>query len=281
MTSALHRSGDALSAAVLSTAAAFALAGCAGDEFAACEQCGDAAAGSSGTAGTGGSAGRGGSSGRGGSGGAPDAGGRSGSGGTGGTGDTGGTGGSGGTVSEGFPRTQIRDDFNTANGALQDRWVGNRDAFAVVNQQLAYVAGPCNALLWQDLFGVEQEVFATLAKVNPQSDEINVVLKAQGPSDCEMLEVFYSPLARQLELAYCTNSVWTTIGQGIPLTLGPGDQLGARYYGNHQVEVFVNGVRTAIFDASDYPYAGMGGQIGINCEGAADGTTAWDDFGGG
>ena len=123
-------------------------------------------------------------------------------------------------------------------------------------------------------------MFATLASINPDADEINVVLKAQGEPDCELLEILYSPSAKRLELHYCANGSWHMI-DGIPLTLQSGDQLGARYYANNNVHVFVNGVRAAIFDASEYPHADRGGRIGVNCEANPDGTTAWDDFGGG
>jgi hypothetical protein len=276
------RSGRSLPAAVAAVAAvaAAAMTGCAGDKFSACEDCADAASGSGGTSGSsgrGGAAGRGGSSGRGGSGGGTtDA-----SGGRGGSNGGGGSAGTGSTDSgEQFPRTRIRDDFNAPDGPPQSLWIGSRDSFSIVNQELAYVAGPCHALLWESEFGVEQEVFATLAKINTQSDEINVVLKAQGPSDCELLEVLYSPDTRQLQLYYCTQGSWHMIDE-FSLTLQPRDQLGARFYTDQQLHIFVNGVRTQIFDASEYPHAALPGRIGVNCEGIADGTTAWDDFGGG
>ena len=85
----------------------------------------------------------------------------------------------------------------------------------------------------------------------------------------------------RLELHYCSAGQWHAI-DGIPLTLRRGDQLGARFYtSSNSVHVFVNGVRATIFDATDFPYANLGGRIGVNCEAIADGTTAWDDFGGG
>ena len=123
-------------------------------------------------------------------------------------------------------------------------------------------------------------MYATLSSINPQADEINVVLKAQGDSDCELIEVLYSPLEKRLELTYCTEGIWHAI-DSIPLTLQRGDQLGARFYANNALHVFVNGVRAAIFDASMFPYADRGGRIGVNCQANPDGSTAWDDFGGG
>jgi hypothetical protein len=134
--------------------------------------------------------------------------------------------------------------------------------------------------LWQSLFGAEQEVFATLGSVDPAAGEINVVLKAQELSDCELLEVMYSPSEHRLELQYCTAGAWHFI-DGLALTLQSGDQLGARYHPSHRVHIYVNGVRTAVFDASAYPHRDRGGRIGVNCDTSPNGATAWDDFGGG
>jgi hypothetical protein len=267
-----------------------AAAGCAGDKFSACDNC-DAGAGTSGNGGTdgmggsagaagatGGASGSSGASGSGGSAGTRDAGG--GSGGSAGSAGAAGSAGTAGSQNERFPRTTVLDDFNRANGPPGSNWTGNVASYAVSDQRLAFVSGAGHAALWQSLFGAEQEVFATLASIDPDAGEINVVLKAQEYADCELLEVLYSPSEQRLELTYCRAGIWHSI-DGIPLTLQRGDQLGARFYANNNVHVFVNGVRAAIFDASEYPYADRGGRIGVNCEANPDGTTAWDDFGGG
>jgi hypothetical protein len=271
--------------------------GCTADKFSACDGCDDggaanggtngASGGTNGASGTGGTLGEGGSSGSGGSSGLMGTGGSAGArdagGGTNGSGGSAGTAGSSGTGGtqggEAFPRTAVLDDFNREDGPPGSNWLGNTSSFAIKGGRLSYVSSSCGATLWQSLFGAEQEVFARLAGINSNASEINIVLKAQDLSDCELLEVMYSPADRRLELHYCSGGLWHTI-DGIALTLQPGDQLGARFNAN-SVHVFVNGVRATIFDASEFPHRGRGGRIGVNCEANADGTTAWDDFGGG
>jgi hypothetical protein len=269
--------------AVLAIAALTAGVGaCTSEKFSACDGCDDAGAGAGGSGGSSGTAGSSGSSGSSGSAGTAGTRGGNDGGGTGGTAGTAGSTGSGGAQGgESFPRTTVLDDFNRANGPPGSNWIGNTASFAVKDQQLTFVSGVCHAMLWQSLLGAEQEVFATLSALNPDADEINIVLKAQELSDCELMEVLYSPAESRLELHYCSAGQWHTL-DGIPLTLQRGDQLGARFYtSNNSVHVFVNSVRATIFDASEFPYANLGGRIGVNCQASPDGTTAWDNFGGG
>jgi hypothetical protein len=174
----------------------------------------------------------------------------------------------------------VLDDFNRPDGPLAATWIGNRSGFAIVGQALTYVSGDCFPILWQSSFGVEQEVFATLSAVNNQAAEINLVLKAQELVECELIEILYSPARRRLEVHYCHQGAWTEL-DGIAATLQIGDRLGARYLTDGRVHVYVNGVRAAIFDASGYPHKATGGRVGVNCLGPANGTMAWDDFGGG
>ena len=279
-------------------AVALPLAGCTGDKFSACESCAGSA-GDGGEAGTGGGeAGASGSAGNASGGTATGGGGMGGTGGSGGT--TGGTGGSGGTDGSGgatdgsagssgsgmvdggerFPRTPVLDNFNRADGPLSASWIGSRSSYRVMNQTLSYVSGACSPILWDSWFGVEQEVFATLSAVNNQAAEINLVFKAQDLVECELIELLYSPERNQIEIHYCTGGAWTELN-GIPATLAPGDRLGARFYANARVHIYLNGVRAAIVDVSAYPHKSAGGRIGVNCVAPADGSTGWDDFGGG
>jgi hypothetical protein len=262
---------------------------CTGEKFAACESCADASAGTAGAGGTAGSAATGGSSGSLGTSGTGGTGGTRG--GTGGSGESGGggspTGGSSGSAGSGatdagdrFPRTPLLDDFNRPDGQLAATWIGNRSSFAIVDQALTYAAGACSPVLWQSAFGAEQEVFATLSAVNNQAAEMNLVLKAQEVVECELIEILYSPARRRVEVHYCHEGAWEEL-DGIAATLEAGDRLGGRYLSDGHVHVYVNGVRAAIFDVSAYPHKAAGGRIGVNCVGPADGSMAWDDFGGG
>ena len=173
------------------------------------------------------------------------------------------------------------DAFERADGELGLNWLGNTAAYRIANRRLEYRSGPGSAVLWHAPVGPEQEVFATLSAIGATEPEINVVLKAQELTDCELFEVMYAPDQRQLQFNYCTDGQWHEMS-ALPLQLKPGDQLGARARSGGRLDVFVNGVLATSLDISEFPHHAKGGRIGVNCLPTGAGAAlAWDDFGGG
>jgi hypothetical protein len=107
--------------------------------------------------------------------------------------------------------------------------------------------------------------------------EINLVLKAQLGSECELIEVLYAPEEKTARVAYCTGGKWSDSDK-VSLELHPGDEFGGRAHADGTVELFVNGESLVKVDASGYPH--QSGHIGVNGLSGPSGN-AWDDFGGG
>lgn len=175
-----------------------------------------------------------------------------------------------------FPATPVLDDFNRLGVGIGLQWLGGAEKYSLKEQALwcAFCGG---AALWSTPFGSEQEVFATYAGFDPTAMEINLVLKAQLLTDCELIEVLYSPAEATARVAYCVSGAWTD-SEKVPLMLHPGDQFGGRAHADGTVELFVNGTSVASIDASGFPH--QEGRIGVNGLSGPAGNR-WDDFGGG
>jgi len=205
-------------------------------------------------------------------------GGAAGTGGGAGSGEDGGAGAEGGSGSGAadFPSTALLDDFNRSDGAPGLTWLGAGESYAVAAQQLSCSA--CvGAALWSLPFGENQEVFGKLAAFDGAANEINLLLKAQGSSTCEYIEVIYSPRDLHVRVDYCVEGKWTEL-EPTALLLQPGDQLGARAHADGTVQVFANGALVTERDVSAFPHAF--GRIGVNGV-AGQSPLRWDDFGGG
>jgi hypothetical protein len=265
---------------------------------------GDAGATAAGTgAGLGGSgaaAGRGGSGATGGKGGGSGAGGQGGAGGVagsmvgnggnpptagiGGGGSTGTAGGSNaaGATGEPFPRYGVLDDFNRPGPEVGSNWIGAVGAYDVQDLRLDCVGDYCAGMFWHEQFGAVQEAFVTFAYFDPTTAEINLVVKAQGKHDCDLIELMYNPMLDRLLVEACWGELqYRNFGQ-INVELAPGDQLGARARADGFIEVFKNGSRIGLFDATSYPFIDQPGYIGVNgFTGSGKTSNGWDDFGGG
>ena len=206
--------------------------------------------------------------------------GESGTGGTTGGTDTGGASGSAGTTPTDFPRYGVLDDF--AREALGADWSGATDSYSIESGALYCSADFCPGVYWAEPFGVTQEVFATLVAFPSDSPEINLVLKAQASTTCDLLEILYSPPRERLSVEACWDGDgnWRSFGF-VDIALEPGDQLGGRVGADGFVELFRNGVRVGRFDASDFPFIGDEGRIGVDGLTAFAQPLVWDDFGGG
>jgi len=203
-------------------------------------------------------------------------------GGLGGAGALGGVAGLGvaGGISLAFPNYDVLDDFNRPGPELGSNWEGSTGNYWIESNALYCSASYCPGLFYHQEFGVTQEAFVTLSSFLDAAPEINVVLKAQGDPDCDMVEVLYSPATQRVLIEACWDGSWNPLGE-VFVQFFPGDQLGGRVRSDGFVEVYKNGAFVQSFDANDYPYILDRGHIGVNgvtVNGAPD---IWDDFGGG
>jgi hypothetical protein len=185
-------------------------------------------------------------------------------------------GGIGGGLSRPFPVTHVLDDFNRADAALGEGWIGAADDYALKGEQLWCELCAASAL-WSGPFASEQEVFATYAGFDPDAKEMNLVLRAQGSTTCEQIELLYSPASLDVRVAYCVDGTWTDL-ESFELLLEAGQQLGGRIHADGTLQVFVDGALLGTVDASGYPH--QVGRIGVSGV-AGDTGLFWDDFGGG
>lgn len=237
--------------------------------------------GASGRGGNDGGAGQGGSgaSGGGGAGGSP----AGGMGGVAGTVTTAGSAGLGiaGGASVEFPKTPILDTFDRAGGSLGSDWAGSVGNYSISENRLQCAEIYCPGVFWYESFGAVQEVYATLASFDEASSEINLVLKAQGDPDCNLIEILYSPINQTILVEACSDGGWYSLG-AVDVRLFPGDQLGGRAREDGYIDVFRNGLLVGTVSGGGYPYIGMGGYVGVNGVAVEDGEPdVWDDFGGG
>jgi hypothetical protein len=179
-----------------------------------------------------------------------------------------------------FPTTPVLDAFNR-QAIVGDDWIGATDLYEIYDLALLCRAEYCSGAFWYQEFGVAQEVFATLVQFSEYAPEINLVFKAQGNVDCDLIEVFYSPPTEQVFVEACWDADWHSFG-AVDARFELGDQLGGRIRPDGFIEVFRNGELLHTVDANDYPFIESDGYIGVNgiaAEGEA--PNAWDDFGGG
>ena len=198
-----------------------------------------------------------------------------------GTGGAAGTAGSAGTEPRPFPSTPILDDFNRDAAELGADWDGATELYQLDSEALHCPAYYCQATFYYERFGVQQEVFATLVSYSEYSPEINLVMKAQGELDCDLMEVLYAPDRDEISLEACWDGSWRSLGRVI-VRVEPGDQLGGRVLSDGFVEIFRNGELLETIDANEYPFIALEGYIGVNgIVAPGEAPNVWDDFGGG
>lgn len=195
-------------------------------------------------------------------------------------GSNGGSSGNAGSSTSDFPRHGVLDDF--AREELGGDWNGAADSYGIESEALSCSAGFCPGAFWAEPFGVTQEVFATLVSFSSDAPEINLVLKAQSSTTCDLLEILYAPPLERLSVEACWDGDgnWQSFGF-VDIALEPGDQLGGRVGADGFVELFRNGVRVGRFDANDFPFIRSEGRIGVDGLTVDGQALVWDDFGGG
>ena len=180
-----------------------------------------------------------------------------------------------------FPATSVLDNFNRADGELGGNWGGGTSGYyQITNQQLDVLNS--EAIYWSAAsFGANQEAFVTLTAIDPNADEIDLLLKQQGTSWQDgVLEIWYQPTNQRVQVwTHDPTTSWVQHGGDIPVTFAAGDQFGARAKADGTVEVYKNGTLLASRDVSGWAYYADGGAIGMWMINAGD--TLLDDFGGG
>lgn len=175
----------------------------------------------------------------------------------------------------------ILDDFDQPDGPIGGDWSGSVTDYAIAMNQL-YV-GMGEDIYWNaSQFGVNQEVFVTLATIDPDASEIGLILKAQSASELTpaMINVLYHPMGNYVQVwTHSIEQGWQQRGTNIPVTFENGDQFGAQAKATGDVVVYRNGVSVGIRSVSGWPFTAGDGYIGLfnlNANG-----TILDDFGGG
>ena len=92
-----------------------------------------------------------------------------------------------------FPSTGVLDTFNRANGNIGSNWTGSPSGYTIASNRLAITSG--QDIYWNPpSFGTNQEAYVDLVSVDASSDEIDLILKAQGTSwSSGAIEVLYDP----------------------------------------------------------------------------------------
>ncbi len=180
-----------------------------------------------------------------------------------------------------FPSTVVVDNFNRANGPIGANWSGSTSGYAIAANQLD--VGSTQDIYWNpSSFGADQEVFVTLATIDPNGAEMGLVLKSQSSTSFNsgLIEVLYDPVGRRVQVwTYQSSQGWVQRGADLSVTFVNGDQFGVRARANGQVEVYRNGASLGTRDVTAWSNYASGGYIGLFFIGAPN--TLLDNFGGG
>jgi hypothetical protein len=131
-------------------------------------------------------------------------------------------------------------------------------------------------------FGADQEIYVTLAVIDPASNGMSVLLKSQSSSSANggVIRVMYNPGAQAVQVStYSGAQGWVQRGTTLAAPFANGDQLGAKARASGLVEIYHNGVLLGSRNASAWTYSGGGGYVGLWMANAAN--ALLDDFGGG
>ena len=178
------------------------------------------------------------------------------------------------------------DAFNRANGALGTNWSGSTATtyYTIATNRVDVVNG--GPLYWLPTsFGVNQEVFVTLAAVDPLGAEQDLLLKVQGTSpnwSQGVIEVLFDAPAGTVHVETYRSGAGWTVYPASPATFAAGDRFGARALANGTVEIYRNCTRLAVttLAAADQTFFNpKGGRIGLWFVSAS--SAFLDDFGGG
>lgn len=186
-----------------------------------------------------------------------------------------------------YHATGIRDRFNLADGALNQRWFGPNGygGYTIRNGQMQVLGG--GPIYWRNSrFGVSQEAFVTVIAINPGAELLALLLKVQGnPPDSDQGAIALSYAVRdnliRVETRHPRASGWVQYPTQ-PLTIKNGDKIRVRVTSTGTVFAYVNDVLVLAqeLDTADKSFfSGRGGRMGLELLNA--GGVVLDDFGGG
>ena len=188
----------------------------------------------------------------------------------------------------GFPQTSVLDNFNRPNGRLGSNWSGATATSQYVLKNDQVEPDGSLPIYWNPSpYGVNQEAFVTLSKVDPNGQEQDLMLKVQGgPNGIDyskgVIEVDYLAQSHAVRLSTLRpNSGWFDYPT-VSATFQAGDQFGARAYSTGEVRIYRNRQQIAsiMMKSADRAFFdGRGGYIGlwfVSSRGSV-----FDDFGGG
>jgi hypothetical protein len=185
------------------------------------------------------------------------------------------------TAAGAFPATGILDNFNRANGPLGSNWSGNVGGYSVSLNRLDVGSG--EDLYWSAAsFGPNQEVYVTLASIDPSGAEHDLLLKSQSNTSwgAGLIEVWYDPVGHRAQVwTFTTSQNWVQRGADIPVTFANGDRFGAQATADGLVSVYQNSTLMGTRDVTGWPFYAGGGYAGLWFISASN--ALLDDFGGG
>lgn len=177
-----------------------------------------------------------------------------------------------------YPRNGILDTFNRSDGNLGNNWIGDVGGYTIRNRSVEVMGG--GSIYFNQTFGINQEVYVTLPSFNTNAAEIDLLLKAQGTGQCDVLEVWYTPSTHTVQVVTCENDQWDQHGHTISLTLAQGDRFGARVFADGTVNIYQNNMLVdSVQVSSTWSYRASAGRVGMWMIDATGGVL--EDFGGG
>lgn len=185
------------------------------------------------------------------------------------------------TATADFPTAAVLDDFNRANGPIGGAWVDETATLVIDANALTQTGGAATTVLDLPAFGPDQEVFVTFDEVTSNAPEQDLMMKVQGTTwAAGHIEVRYEAAASKVRVnTYAPGQGWVGRATFDGITITPGDQFGARAYSDGTVEAYVNGVLVGTASVAGWPYASLGGRLGMTLDQAT--ATRLDNFGGG
>jgi RHS repeat-associated protein len=174
--------------------------------------------------------------------------------------------------------TTILDTFNRSNGPIGSQWVGSTSSYSVDTNTLR---GNGDPIYWNASFSENQEISITLATIDTNASEINILLKAQDNTACNFIMLFYDAGSEAAQVWTCHDGgVWLQHGSDIPVSLQNGDRFGAQIATDGSLAIYHNDalIGTVVISSS-WPFLAHRGKLGLWL--IDPGTTAIDDFAGG
>lgn len=181
-----------------------------------------------------------------------------------------------------FPTTPVVDDFSRPNGPLAGRWTGSVAGVQESYGRFKPTTSAAITAIWDGkVMAPDQEAYATFLEAASASPRQGLLLKVQGLMvESGAIEVRYDDVKRQVFVhTFTPGQGWQQRGAGVAVRLVDDDVLGARALSNGDVDVFRNGAKLGRWSVAGWPYAALGGRIGIALENAIE--TRIDFFGGG